>query len=99
MNEKVVLQVAGTTGTAVALFSDNDLEEKDEGSVVRLPRTVWDELDRISVIERQRALIQKPNAKKVSRNDVIKKVLIDFIERYQSDEQAESERKPRKHKT
>jgi hypothetical protein len=76
----------------VALFTDQDVEEKDEPSMVRLPQTLWDALTRIATVEEKRVRAMNPKAKKVSRNDVIKKVLADFVTRYDAETKPGSKR-------
>lgn len=82
----------GTTGPDLTLFSTEEVEEKDEGSMVRLPKTLWERLTTIAKLEDARVRAAKPDAKKISRNDLIKKVLREFADKFE----AEQDRKPAK---
>lgn len=75
-----------TTGTAVGrLFSDDDVEEKDDPSPIRLPKSLWGRLSRIAELETASAREKNPHAKLISRNSVVRKVLSDFADAYEQE--------------
>jgi Zn-finger domain-containing protein len=68
------------------LFSDDDIEEQEEPSPVRLPPSLWARLSEIAHTETERAKVANKKAKTISRNSVIKRVLRNFVEQYEAEE-------------
>ena len=90
----MVLQMLGTTGNPLArLFSEQEVKEKDQPQVVRLSPMLWERLSRIAEKETSRAQKERPKALVISRNDVIRKVLLDFADAYEAEEVAEKSHK------